>query len=753
MNRFWRINTIWRKELADTLRDRRTVVAMVLVPMVLYPALMLGSLQAFELQTTQLKQEEYTVGVDDQDTHDWLRHVIDTDLARRPGARGGPAEDLEQRVAEAEARQDGKRRGPPGEAVQDDVGARARVTVYDSPPDIRVKLVSDIPAAIQSEEIHLGLQLAGGIPGATDKPVQLAIIADETDFRGRIAQTAMSGIIDRLNRRLVEENLEKAGLPVTTIQPIELATINIASAERQSASVIGQIVPLILIIMTITGAIYPAIDLTAGERERGTLETLMVAPVPSVDLIAGKFVVVAMIGMLSALLNLLSIGGTIYLGGLGKMLAPGGGIAIPIHVLPWVLLLLVPLAIMFSALLLAVCSFARSFKEAQNYIMPVMVAAMIPAIVGILPGIRLTAPILVMPVTNIVILTRDLFLGDVNFWHIGWVFGSTSIYAAAAVSIAARLFGQEAVLFSDTASMKTIFIRKFFKPSDTPSAAQAFLLMALLFSLNYFLQIGLSKGTEINATFLSGTATILILLFAGLPLATALYMKVRIASGFHLEFPRFTGILAGVCFGLSTWVLGFWISELVQHWLPMPPEFAARAAALNAQLLQVNPYMILFCLAVVPAFCEEFFFRGFALSGLRSELGAAIAILVTAVGFAVSHGSVIRIPFTFAMGLVLALLVIRFRSIWPAMIAHLLHNGITTAVVHEELLRPTAESLGFLIAGESPLPPLAWRMTAIAIAGIGLLLTFLAGKHTDAHPRAQAPHGTSHTTPEAAEPS
>ena len=103
---------------------------------------------------------------------------------------------------------------------------------------------------------------------------------------------------------------------------------------------------------------------------------------PTVDLIAGKFVVVTLIGLMSAVLNLISVGGTIYLAGVGSMLSPGTEFVIPLSALPWILLLLIPMAVMFSATLLAVCSFARSFKEAQNYIVPVMLAAMIPGVVA-----------------------------------------------------------------------------------------------------------------------------------------------------------------------------------------------------------------------------------------------------------------------------------------------------------------------------------------------------------------------------------
>ena len=113
MNRFSRINTIWRKELIDTLRDRRTLIAMILVPIALYPAMILGSLQGFALQNRRLKQEEYRIVVASEAIGRWLRALIDSDPARRPGAAGAPAEVIVERDERGELPAE---EGPPGDA-------------------------------------------------------------------------------------------------------------------------------------------------------------------------------------------------------------------------------------------------------------------------------------------------------------------------------------------------------------------------------------------------------------------------------------------------------------------------------------------------------------------------------------------------------------------------------------------------------------------------------------------------------------
>jgi sodium transport system permease protein len=367
MIRFSRINTIWRKELIDTLRDRRTLIAMILVPMVLYPAMMLGSLQGFELQVSRLKQEEYKVAVTSEAARAWLRQLIDSDPARRPLAESRPAEELVAMDKRGELKGEPETRPAPRDQS---AAEAARADVREQPPPYDILVVphqAELAALVAAGTVHVAVLVPAELPNRESTgSATFTLMLDQTDIRSQIATSGLEAILQRAGDYLLGQRLKRANLEPAFIRPLEVRQAPIASPEKVGGSILGQIVPLILVIMTITGAIYPAIDLTAGERERGTLETLMVAPVPTVDLIAGKFVVVALIAMLSAALNLLSIGGTIYLGGLGKLLSQGGTVVIPLGALPWVLLVLIPLAVMFSAALLAVCSFARSFKEAQN---------------------------------------------------------------------------------------------------------------------------------------------------------------------------------------------------------------------------------------------------------------------------------------------------------------------------------------------------------------------------------------------------
>ncbi len=721
MSRFSRINTIWRKELTDTLRDRRTVIAMVAVPLVLYPALMVGSLFAVEAQFEYLLQEEYDVGVASEEAQRWLRRLIDSDPARRAVEPGLPAEEL---VETARSDAEDARNASAKPSLKKTGTQTAKAGVREKPPEYKIWVVEDVERAVVDGAVHAGVLLAGepplpGVAGST----RVVVAFDESEIRSEIAAGGLEGVLERANLGLLLQRLEEHDLGVNFVQPIALEELNVASAERMAGAILGQIVPLILIVMTITGAIYPAIDLTAGERERGTLETLMVAPVPTVDLIAGKFVVVTLIGLMSAVLNLLSIGGTIWFSGLGSVLAPGAQFVFPLSALPWIFVLLLPLAVMFSATLLAVCSFARSFKEAQNYIVPVMLAALIPGVVGILPGTRLEGPILIMPVANIVVLTRELFLARFDPFAIFVVVLSTSLYAAAAVAVAAKLFGQEAVLFADSGSVKTVFQRKFFKPRAVPTAAQALLLITLVYSLNFYIQQAISRSSlNEGLPYLNAVALTIVVLFGYGPWFAARYMRVNTTCTFKLAAPDPRGLLAALCFGCSTWVLALRWHEIQQRWLPMNSKVVQMLEQQTAWMWDVSPFILVLFLALVPALCEELFFRGYALSGLRASLGKVGAVVVIAVAFAMAHYSAQRLVVTASLGLLLGLLVVQYHSVWPAMILHFMHNAISITAHHPEGLKPMLTSLGFFKEQDVTAVPGIWLVGAGALVVVGLLI-------------------------------
>ncbi|MGB9625403.1 MAG: ABC transporter permease subunit/CPBP intramembrane protease [Phycisphaerae bacterium] len=627
------VSIIFRKELIEILRDRRTLIAMVVVPILLYPVLMLGSIHAAQFQSGKMQREEIRIAVPDDATAQRLSAEIEADNAAVPA--GSP------------------------EAA--DCIRRYDMLVTPDPRDALRK------GAVQVAIVH------GHGPGTWDRweiDPPFVLCYDSAEIRSEMARTRLERVLERRRVAVREERL--ARLPEEQRElfaPRAIPVENVASPEKVGGSLLGNVLPLILALMTITAAVYPAIDLTAGERERGTLETLMVAPVPVIDLIVGKFLVVAAVSLIAAALNLASIGLTLRFGDVQEMLAQGMQARIPVAVLPLILLAMIPFAILFSAILIAVASFARSFKEAQNYVMPVIMAALIPGTAGALPGVELHGVMALVPVANMVLLTRELLLGHFANWPAMLVaLGSTCFYAVVAVVVAARLFGQEAVLFADAGSWKTLFRRRFFVPSARPSPTHVLLYIAVLFPVWFHIQGQL--GPHI------GLSSVLIVVFFGvLPLALARYLKIDWRRTFSLRGAAAIQWVGAVAIGLSSWVIASEVLVLQSRVIPLPEGLAGADAEMTRILAGWPLPLLLLALAVVPGICEELTFRGFVLSGLQSRLRPATAILVSALFFGAFHFLLLRFGVTVALGILLGYVCRRSGSIGPAMLIHIMHNS------------------------------------------------------------------------------
>ncbi len=409
-----RLFRLARKELTEILRDRRTIVTLVVMPLLLYPLLTIGFGQFVLGGKVSEGPAEYRLGFASAADEQLMGgHLLRGIAARRRGPNRPEDPELKS--------------GPfpePGQlddAVRSglvDVGLRPRKA--DDPGGAwEVMYREDSPLARE----------------AVRYLEEVSAAADVADLRARLV---------------------KAGQPAPPARRLVPAPIK-PQGEEHGALNLAVFVPLVLILMTMTGAVYPAIDLTAGERERGTLEVLIAAPVPRVSLLFGKYVAVVTVAVLTALVNLGSMTVSLLVSGLTeKVFGPGGvGVVTLLEIFGLVLLF----AAFFSAVLLVLTSFARSFKEAQAYLIPLMVVALVPGVVGLLPGLSLSGPLAVVPLLNIVLLTRDLLGGHADPVNAAVVVIVTAAYAVLAVWLAAQVFGAEGVLYGESGGWRILLRR------------------------------------------------------------------------------------------------------------------------------------------------------------------------------------------------------------------------------------------------------------------------------------------------------
>jgi len=232
-------------------------------------------------------------------------------------------------------------------------------------------------------------------------------------------------------------------------KPISLKTVDTADERENLGEKIGGFIPYLLIILCMTGAMYPAIDIGAGEKERGTLETLLLTPQSRLAIVLGKFFTIMTTGIFTALIAVSSLlFWSYFIGELADIDAVKRVMSsVGILDMSLVLLMLLPVSAIFAAILLAISIYAKSFKEAQNYMGPVSILGFMPVMIVMLPGVQLDGIWSYIPISNVALAIKEILKGTIEYQHLVGIFGSSVVFALLSVSFCVYWFKKESVLF------------------------------------------------------------------------------------------------------------------------------------------------------------------------------------------------------------------------------------------------------------------------------------------------------------------
>ena len=408
--KFSQVVIVYRKELLDTLRDRRTLISMIVVPLLLFPVLTIGFGALAANLVRKARQEASAIMI--------------------LGAEHAPT------LAATIRKQDGFEVVPPTE----DYVARIN--------DKKLRAAIEFPLQFEeSLEANPGSP-DSGLPASGERPT-VKLYHYTGEMRSQFALRDLQRILRAYRDQLVEARLAGRGLSPDVLEPFESQEENVASPEKVGGNVLGGLLPYFIIILCLTGAMYPAIDLSAGEKERGTIETILASPVGRTELVTGKFLMVLTASLTTAVLSLGSFAVTLSAAAefTQRMSRAGLPFVISAKGVAMVFLMVLPLAVLFSAALLALALLARSYKEAQSYLQPLMIVAILPAIAAMLPGVELNAKLALIPILNVSLVSKEILTGNYPWELIGLIFASTCVYAAAALFVAVRQFQRESVLF------------------------------------------------------------------------------------------------------------------------------------------------------------------------------------------------------------------------------------------------------------------------------------------------------------------
>jgi len=707
--RLRRLGRLTLKELREILRDRRTMITLVVMPLFLYPVLSVAFQQFFFAQLGNVQTPRYVVGFRNEREARYLTYVL---------AQGG------LNVVDGSA---------PGSIA----------TGIEAPFVVEGGITADLERALAEQDIDVGLSLPPDAALHFDPnrnlEVDLGLLFRDDSLTSREAAAIIERHLASANEEFLERRLANLRISQRS-PPLKIEKRSLAARDAGGGTIsVTALVPFVLILMTVTGAVYPAIDLTAGERERGTLEILVAAPIPRFGLLLAKYIAVLVVALLTATANLTMMTLTIETSGLGRLLFGEQGLSVGVVAAVFGLLLL--FAAFFSAVLLAITSTARSFKEAQAYLIPLMLVSLAPGMLSLMPRIELRGLLLVTPLANIVLLGRDLLLMKATGAAALVVVASTLVYAGAALALAARIFGAEGVLYASQSGWADL-VRRPPRPGGAVSPPAAAVATACAFGLFVLLRGLGGAGADLITRLIAG-AGMTALTLGFMPLLVCVMQRVTMRDWFAAP-PRLLATMAGALLvGLSFWS--------IEHAAVLVAA-RSRGVSLDAlvkfleeyvqQLQALPPGLVVALVAVVPAVFEEFFFRGFLYASVQTRWNGGVAVISTALLFGAFHLvmpnplAIERLVSSTLMGFVLGWVRLRAGSLWPGMLLHAANNA---AAILLALYGPALALRGVGVTQSEHLAPSVQAGLGLAaLAGLTVIYFSTRGRNGTARPELPA---------------
>lgn len=631
--------TIYKKELVDTLRDRRTVAAMLLVPMVAYPLTL--------LMTTE------TIAVSQRNAEERQIRVVATG-SMPPATAAALAHGEGLRVVSATAAFD-------------------RATTATSTLDQRARYMLD---AEEADVLVAGTGSAAALLGDRGT-ARLLLYFDGTKTYAEAYADRVEGVLSHHAAEVRDRRMQALGLPASIARPISISRRSIATETEVGSQIASVSLPALILLFIAISSFYPAVDLTAGEKERKTLATLLTAPIRPLDIVAGKYLAVVTVGTLAGLLNVVVLSLTLLRAVAGRPDTRALSFTIPFGSIFAILPLVVLVAAPIGALMLLVAALARSFRDASYLLTPVLLLSVTPAALTALPGLELTPVTAAIPLANAALLMKAMLLGRATVSLALVVVVASLVFTALVLLLCARTFSDERVLFSTEG--RRVDVRTLLRTPPPVGTSTALTFAGIVFALNYY---GGLAGEGWPPQYAVAFTQLIAHVLPSLLLARWLRGSISPRTLLRWRPPRPLDLASGLVLGASAWLgLGLPGAWLVSYLIPGQSEAArAFASALGIDHLGLGAEVLFF--AVIPAVAEEIAFRGAILSLLESGGlgGPRAALVMQALLFGAMHGSVFRLLPTGLLGLALGVVARRSGSLVPGIIAHALTNAILLAV-------------------------------------------------------------------------
>ena len=682
---------IFRRELRDQLRDRRTIFTMAVLPILLYPLLGISFFQITQFQNEHVSRiwligadelsdapvlvqnDHFASDVVSESTQDLMQVVADNEL---------PLKFAEQTIPEV---------------AREEIAAGSYDAIVYFPPGFGQQL-REFQQQLVDQESEVAEPLMPPRP-----QLYFNLARDES----QITSDRLLGVIRSWREAIVAETLEEREIPPQTMMPFIFDTHDVSEGVKRRSAMWAKLLPFVVLIWALTGAFYPAVDLCAGEKERGTLETLLSSPAGRGEIVWGKLLTIMTFSMATSLLNLASMGltGALFFQQMQGMGAMTTAIGPPtVSAIFWLIVVLLPISALFSALALAIAAFARSTKEGQYYLMPMLVITLPLMLLPMMPSVELDWGRSLIPVTGVVLLLQELIAGNLS--HAARfalpVLGVTGVCCWVAIRWAIQQFNDESVLFRESERWNLlIWLRHLIRDrQDVPGVGHAVMCGILLLFMRYYAGSLAGVPTSWNSFALAALITLVVLIALPAILMAVVFTRNPVRT-LQLNRPGWKALPMAVLLAIFLHPAAMAFAELVKLLYPVSDKLALQLQQVSLLIGDApNVWAVLFIIAVVPAVCEELAFRGFILSGLLrsqrsgTDLAASgiargpfgldaerrnkwVAIVVSSFFFGVTHGLLQQSIAAFAVGLVIGYVAVQTRSIWPCILFHLTYNSLS----------------------------------------------------------------------------
>jgi sodium transport system permease protein len=396
---FRKTRLLFVKELLGAVRDRRTFFLTVIFPLIFYPMVMSVMSQFNEGERVRVDSMVPTVLVVDQAGDDLFSSELDAttafDVTRLPDVTQGR------------------------EALSNDVG--------------------QILMQVEKQSGGAGLGLA------------ITLYYDQANQYSAVAAAKVQQFLEAYLQGGVRDKLDALGINYDELSPpLAVRTVDVATGESVGRMILSRLLPYFMVLAILTGAMGLGAEITAGEKERSTIATLLVSQLSRTDIVLGKFLTVLTVSLVSSILSAIGllVGVQLFGGGLTPSSLPTSIVFhLDVASFGWMLVVLLPLAVILSALVVIVGSYARSQKEASTYLLPIYMVIVLVGMVSMTGSVSLEGLRYLIPVANALYALQAIIGGNVVILDLVYTLGANVVCGGLLIYLAIRLFKREAVLF------------------------------------------------------------------------------------------------------------------------------------------------------------------------------------------------------------------------------------------------------------------------------------------------------------------